>query len=248
MILRKVIKDGNEFYEKISFEEATKLNKTELVFTSEDDEDDYDDYMDEKEEEREEEIEEYNDKIDDLEDDLSDLEDEIDDLDMDDNYESRKRILEEKKAKILDKISNLKKEKHIYINTKDNDVDVNFEFIFKGNEKNFYSLLPFLGKEKVEEIAKEKVKGNPKYKNIKLVCLLPFMSKEVVDHIFMEYLKDETKKDELIKFAPFVSKSSLDYLCDEYCKGNFQYIDINRFYPFMSKESISKIFDYFLTK
>ena len=188
----------------------------------------------------------FNDEIDDLEDELSNLDDEIDDLDEDDERE--KSILDAKKATIRNKISSLKNQKILYINTNNNDVNLDFEFVFKGNGKNFYSLLPFLGKEKIEEIAQEKIKGNPKYDKIKLVCLLPFMSKETNDKIFMEYLKDKNKKDELVSFAPFVSKSILDYLCDEYCKGNFNYIDINRFYPFMSKESINKIFDYFLTK
>lgn len=246
MILRKKIKDGNEFYENISFDEAVKLDKSELAFTSEVDEDRYDDYLEEKEDRKEEEIEKINDEIDDLEDELSDLDDEIDDLDEDDERE--KSILDAKKATIRDKISSLKNQKILYINTNNNDVNLDFEFVFKGNGKNFYSLLPFLGKEKIEEIAQEKIKGNPKYDKIKLVCLLPFMSKETNDKIFMEYLKDKNKKDELVSFAPFVSKSILDYLCDEYCKGNFDYIDINKFYPFMSKESINKIFDYFLTK
>ena len=108
--------------------------------------------------------------------------------------------------------------------------------------------MPFLGNDKIEEIAKEKLDGNPKYASIKLVEILPFLNNETLDRLFLENLKDENKKDLLLSFAPFVSNKALDYLCDEYCKGNLEHININYFYPFMNKESINKIFDYYLNK
>lgn len=109
-------------------------------------------------------------------------------------------------------------------------------------------MLPFLGKEKVTYIAKEKINGNSKFEKVKLAALLPFMSRDDIDEIFENVLKEEKYKDEVITFAPFVSKEALDKLCDEYCEGKYQYIDINKFYPFMSSSSISKLFDYFITK
>ncbi len=244
MILRKKIEEGKETYEKISFNEATKLDKSELVFTTEDEEDEYDDFLEEKEDK----IDGLDDKLDDLNDQLDNIEDELDDLNEKGGNEEQKESLKAKRAELLNLISSLKKEMKAFANAKDKDVNIAFDFKFKGDDKNIFFLLPFLGKEKVQVIAKEKLAGNPKYEKIDLSYLLPFMSKEANDEIFMSCLKDKTYAKELFKFAPFVSKSSLDYLCDEYCKGNLDYIDINKFYPFMSKESINKIFDYYLSK
>ena len=95
MILRKVIKDGKEVYEKIDFNEAVKINKSELIFTSEDEEDEFDD------------------KIDDLDDELEDIEDELDDLDESEkeDIEKNKNVLIDKKEKVVDLLSKLKKKK-----------------------------------------------------------------------------------------------------------------------------------------
>jgi hypothetical protein len=52
MILRKVVgENGKIVYEPITFEEALKISKAELVFTDEDEEERYDDFSDESDEE-----------------------------------------------------------------------------------------------------------------------------------------------------------------------------------------------------
>ena len=56
MILKKVIENDKEIYVPISFEEAVKIHdKTQLVFSSEDEEDEFEEYLDELEEAEEEE-------------------------------------------------------------------------------------------------------------------------------------------------------------------------------------------------
>ena len=56
MILKKVIENNKEIYVPISFEEAVKIyDKTQLVFSSEDEEDEFEEYLDELEEAKEEE-------------------------------------------------------------------------------------------------------------------------------------------------------------------------------------------------
>ena len=48
MILKKVIENNKEIYVPISFEEAVKIyDKTQLVFSSEDEEDEFEEYLDE---------------------------------------------------------------------------------------------------------------------------------------------------------------------------------------------------------
>ena len=50
MILKKVIENDKEIYVPISFEEAVKIHdKTQLVFSSEDEEDEFEEYLDELE-------------------------------------------------------------------------------------------------------------------------------------------------------------------------------------------------------
>ena len=62
MILKKVIENNKEIYVPISFEEAVKIyDKTQLVFSSEDEEDEFEEYLDELEEAEEEEEDEEDD-------------------------------------------------------------------------------------------------------------------------------------------------------------------------------------------
>ncbi len=226
MILKKINDDGKEAFERISYDEAIKLKKDELVFTTDDDEDEYDDYLEEK---GEEEIEEAGEKF--------------KDLSKNERYDHLKNVLDETKEKIFDRLNDSKNKRTI---NEDGDINIDFDIPHDRKGMDIYMLLPFLDEEKVDEIVKDKLNGNEKYKDLRLALLLPFMSNDAIDELFMNCLKDETKKDELIQFAPFVSERVLDYLCDEYCKGNFEFLNINGFYPFMSDESINKLFEYFL--
>lgn len=249
MILVKVVQDGKETYQKIDLSDAIKFDKDSLIFTTEDDEDEFDDYLEELEDKKEDELDELEDKIDDLKDKLDDLEDEIDDSKDTGYFDSKKDEFDARKESIKSRIEALKKQKEILKNSIDNDIHIDIDLGFNDlNARQIYRMLPFLGKEKVRVIAKEKIKGNPKFKNVNLIALLPFMEKAARDEIFMEILKDETYKDDIYGFGPFVSKEALDYLCDEYCKGELDYIDINKFYPFMSSDSLSKLFEYFINK
>ena len=70
MILKKVIENDKEIYVPISFEEAVKIHdKTQLVFSSEDEEDEFEEYLDELEEAEEEEEEDDDDENEDDDDD-----------------------------------------------------------------------------------------------------------------------------------------------------------------------------------
>ena len=247
MILRKIKTDDKETWEEISFKEAIKLNRNELIFTSEHDKEKYDDFMEKQEDEQEEQMDKFEDGIDELEDAIDELDDKMEELD-DLGFKGGKEIFKAKRAKLVEALEKLKKERDVFVNSINKDVEVNFEFNFSGDEQKLYSLLPFLGKEKVEEIVKEKIASNPKYEKIEISYLFPFISMDTADKLFYEYLKDESKKDELPKFAPYISKTALDYLCNEFCEGHLDYVDINRFYMYMSKDSINKIFDYYLSK
>ena len=118
MILRKVIKDGKEVYEKIDFNEAVKINKSELIFTSEYEEDEFDDYIEEK-------MDECDDKIDDLDDELRNIEDELDELDDSEkeDIEKIKNVIVDKKEKVVDLLSKLNKEKDAIFNTVEEGID-----------------------------------------------------------------------------------------------------------------------------
>lgn len=73
MILKKVIENNKEIYVPISFEEAVKIyDKTQLVFSSEDEEDEFEEYLDELEEAEEEEEDEEDNDDDENEDDDDD--------------------------------------------------------------------------------------------------------------------------------------------------------------------------------
>ena len=77
MILKKVIENDKEIYVPISFEEAVKIHdKTQLVFSSEDEEDEFEEYLDELEEAEEEEEDEEDDDEDYEDDDCDDDRDE----------------------------------------------------------------------------------------------------------------------------------------------------------------------------
>ena len=275
MIVKKIVIDGVTYYKEVEgHEKLIDLAKEEL-FSCENingeseekeqkriedmNEDELEEYLDELDDK----LDECEEKIDTLEDELEDLKDELEDLEDDDSNDgsNEKRIsflkneINNKKCEIHNEKEFLRFFKKEYENGKaykknfkNNSVHIDVNLDNDPNSRKIYAMLPFLGKERIAYIAKEKINGNTKFKNVKLVALLPFMNKEDINEIFENALKDESYKDEIISFAPFVSKEALDKLCDEYCAGNYQYIDINRFYPFMSSSSISKLFDYFVTK
>lgn len=243
MILLKKIENDKETFEKINLKEALNYSKEDLVFTTDDDEEEYDDYLDDIEEEKEDGTEEIEDEIEALEDMLDNLKDEYNGNEEDERYVTKKLEYESK-------IEKLKAKKMILKNTKNKDIHLEFNHFFDvdPDARKIYEILPFLENEEVKYIAIEKLKGNDKYKKVKLITILPFIKRDDVDEIFKMALNDEKYVDELITFAPFVSKEVLDELCEDYCSNKYQYVDINKFYPFMSSGAISKLFDYFLSK
>lgn len=92
MFLKKVFNDGKETFENISFDEATKIKKDELIFADNEDEDRYDEYFENLEEEKEEEI-------DDIEEEIEDIEKEIDDLSDDWKILTKKMAITNTKKK-----------------------------------------------------------------------------------------------------------------------------------------------------
>lgn len=187
MILKKVIDNEKEIYVPISFEEAIKINdKSQLVFSSEEEEDKYDDYFEE-------------------------LEDEDDNSFIDlDNLFSKFKTNSNGKAKNVNKnfvsllpflsVEDLRKIVDEYISgdsrysdeeivcsypfLEDEELDRLFKSYLEKEDPNamIATIIPFVSSETLNGFVDEFIEG--KYQNINIKALYPFMSKEAISKLF----------------------------------------------------------------
>lgn len=192
MILKKVIDNEKEIYVPISFEEAIEINdKSQLVFSSEEEEDKYDDYFEELEDEEDED------------------EDDNSVIDLD-NLFSKFKTNSNGKAKNVNKnfvsllpflsVEDLRKIVDEYISgdsrysdeeivcsypfLEDEELDRLFKSYLEKEDSNamIATIIPFVSSETLNGFVDEFIEG--KYQNINIKALYPFMSKEAISKLF----------------------------------------------------------------
>ena len=166
MILKKVIENDKEIYVPISFEEAVKIHdKTQLVFSSEDEEDEFEEYLDELEEAEEEEEE--------------DDDDENEDDDDDDKFFDINNLFS--KSNIIALLPFLSREKLSKI------VDGYINKDPKYSKINIVCVFPFLGREELDRLFKTFV--NNEELNDMVTKIVPFVSSSTINEFVDEYVE-----------------------------------------------------------
>ena len=206
MILKKIINDGKEVFERIPFEDAIKLKKDELVFTSEDDEEKYDDYFDALNDEREE-----NDEEDELEDEFSDLEEEFKDFGEEDIRTQFDILKDSKSLKLAFLLPFLSDEK----------IKAIAQGKLNGDEKykdlKLAVLLPFMPTKDVDKLFMDFLKDETKKKE--LFQFAPFISEDTLDYLCDQYCDGKFSFVDINKFYPFMSDASINKLFEYFLKN-----------------------------
>ncbi len=230
MILKKKLQDGKTIYESISIEEAVeqRAEKSDFVFTDEDEKDKFEDVLEE----------------------LDDLEEEIEDKKDEENESSDKTALSWDFVK-----SALKKAEKIAQNGY--GVGAYLGNIFLGGDdkkpdkKNkLVQILPFLDDDDIHEIVEDILSDPDKYDGLNLCAIMPFLSENDCDALFLKIALDNDKKytHSLTSLAPFVSEECLTKLVDKYVEGELQDVDMDGLYPFLSSKDVKRLFKYIVSK
>lgn len=230
MILKKKLQDGKTIYEPISIEEAVEQHaeKSDFVFTDEDEKDKFEDVLEE----------------------LDDLEEEIEDKKDEENESSDKTALSWDFVK-----SALKKAEKIAQNGY--GVGASLGNIFLGGDakkpdkKNkLVQILPFLDDDDIHEIVEDILSDPDKYDGLNLCAIMPFLSENDCDALFLKIALDNDKKytHSLTSLAPFVSEECLTKLVDKYIEGELQDVDMDELYPFLSSKDVKRLFKYIVSK
>lgn len=230
MILKKKLQDGKTIYEPISIEEAVeqRAEKSDFVFTDEDEKDKFEDVLEE----------------------LDDLEEEIEDKKDEENESSDKTALSWDFVK-----SALKKAEKIA--QKGYGVGASLGNIFLGGDdkktdkKNkLVQILPFLDDDDIHEIVEDILSDPDKYDGLNLCAIMPFLSENDCDALFLKIALDNDKKytHSLTSLAPFVSEECLTKLVDKYIDGELQDVDMDELYPFLSSKDVKRLFKYIVSK
>ncbi len=102
------------------------------------------------------------------------------------------------------------------------------------------TLLPFMEREEIKELAKKIL--NKEVKGVNIVTLYPFLDKETMSEIFDLMLeKGETKS--LYSCLPFLSKKQIGTLYDKVQKGEVKGFKEAALLPFLGKSKIKDLFD-----
>lgn len=230
MILKKKLQDGKTIYEPISIEEAVeqRADKSDFVFTDEDEKDKFEDVLEE----------------------LDDLEEEIEDKKDEENESSDKTALSWDFVK-----SALKKAEKIA--QKGYGVGASLGNIFlcgddkkTGKKNKLVQIIPFLDDDDIHEIVEDILSDPDKYDGLNLCAIMPFLSENDCDALFLKIALDNDKKytHSLTSLAPFVSEECLTKLVDKYVDGELQDVDMDELYPFLSSKDVKRLFKYIVSK
>ena len=219
MILKKVIINGKEVFEPISFEDALKYdNHNNLIFTDEDEEEDFYDKLSELEELKEQTSDEsLNEEVEQDEETQAEFK-----KGFGFNFENFGEIFgsffqkSNKKSKSSNLIAALP-----FLS--EEDIHKIVEEILQNSEEykdlNLVAVMPFLSKSDCDAL---------------------FM-KFVVEN------ENENHKY-IYGIAPFVSSECMSKFVDGFIEGKYQNVNINGLYPFMNNSDVKRVFDYIISK
>lgn len=102
------------------------------------------------------------------------------------------------------------------------------------------SLLPFMEKEELKELAQKIV--NKEVTGVPLALLFPFLDRENLDELVDGLIKNGSSK-ELYSALPFLSKKSVQDLYEKVKSGELTGFKEQALIPFLGKSAIKEIFD-----
>lgn len=247
MILKRVIVNGKEVYEPISFEDALVFeDKNSLVFTSEDEKDEFDEHL-ESSEEIAERFEELSDMLADIENQIEGLED----LDVSQKYKdlyndlkSRFNELNDNQAEDIEVQLDLLEDKIEDLEDELDDMDTNSGSSISINGK-YFSFDKNYG-EIIEKSFGNVFNGSNNSKTNSLMMALPFMDKDYL-HELVENIVNESEnyKDlNLVAVMPFLRTEDCDNLFMKFVlEGKSCKYSIVSLAPFVSKKCLSGLID-----
>ncbi len=239
MILKKKLQEGKTVYEPITFEEAVekRAEKSDFVFTDEDEKDKFDDVLEE----------------------IEDLEEEIETDEEDDDNEDNETQNEDSEDKTLswDFVKNALKKARKITRKGVHAVDISLGNLFSGvncgkskNSVKLMQIIPFLDDDDIHEIVEDILNNPDKYDGLNLCAIMPFLSESDCNALFMRIALDESKKHgcSLASLAPFVSEECLSKLVDKYIAGELEDVNMDQLYPFLSSKDVKRLFKYIVSQ
>lgn len=225
MILKKILQDGKTVYEPITFEEAIekRAEKSDFVFTDEDEKDKFDDLLDE-------------------------IENVEEDSTQNENSEEKTPSLDSLKD-VLKKVEKIA-QKGYGIGTNLGNLFLNIGSEKYQKKNKLLQILPFLDDDDIHEVAEDILSDPDKYCGLNLCEIMPFLSGKDCDALFLRIVLDTDNKYEYspTSLAPFVSEKCLSMLVDKYIAGELQVVDMDELYPFLSSKDVKRLFKYIVSK
>ena len=105
---------------------------------------------------------------------------------------------------------------------------------------NYVTMLPFLSKEDLKELAYKVISGE--VEGVRLILLFPFLDSETLDDI-VEKLIEEKKGKDLRGALPFISKETVEKIYTAVESGELKGIRREMLMPFLDQVQIKKIFE-----
>ncbi len=104
----------------------------------------------------------------------------------------------------------------------------------------YSSLLPFLDKEDLADVANRIISGE--LEGIKLSTLYPFLDSDSLNKI-IDFLIKEKRYQDIYHAAPFLSSEKINELYEANGKGELEGFKTSYLVPFMSRKKIKQIFE-----
>lgn len=109
----------------------------------------------------------------------------------------------------------------------------------------YHSLLPFLDKEDLADVANKIISGE--LKGLKLSTLYPFLDAETLNTM-IEFLIKEKRYKDIYGAVPFMSTEKINELYEAVAKGGLEGFKASYLIPFMSRKKIKEIFEVLVKK
>lgn len=104
----------------------------------------------------------------------------------------------------------------------------------------YVTMLPFLSKEYLKELAYKVISGETK--GVRLMLLFPFLDSETLDDIVEKLIKEKKGKD-LRGALPFISKETVEKIYNAVESEELKGIRKEMLMPFLDHVQIKKIFE-----
>ncbi|HAV19545.1 MAG TPA: hypothetical protein DCX17_00785 [Firmicutes bacterium] len=222
MILKKIIKDGQEIYVKLTPEEAKEASKNDDEFIHVDEDDDDEDIDEALDEEKEEEKE-----------------------------KEKEREGRHGRGSMFEFTQRIKNDINRSIRPHMRHLGKTFSFTDEDDDpetSKLMRILPFMDEDDVHEIMQKYLDSDPKFAKLKLPAIMPFLSEADCDEVFKKALTTKELERYISAIVPFVSEKALSGLVDQYLEGKYPNLNVDRLYPFLNPKDIKRIFHHLMDK